>query len=132
MGGALIILALVAATVLWCDLRSTLVWLALLVTGVVTVVLWAVARPFRRLVSMVSLTREQFGGIVPGAGSGPMSKVWQRMRGGACCAWRGACCGRTPAMASRTHCGAEPNARSPNRGRPCGKEPRMTSMQGNG
>ncbi len=28
-------------------------WLALLVTGVVTVVLWAVARPFRRLVSMV-------------------------------------------------------------------------------
>jgi phospho-N-acetylmuramoyl-pentapeptide-transferase len=32
MGGALIIMALVAATVLWCDLRSTLVWLALLVT----------------------------------------------------------------------------------------------------
>jgi phospho-N-acetylmuramoyl-pentapeptide-transferase len=32
MGGALIILALVAGTVLWCDLRSTLVWLALLVT----------------------------------------------------------------------------------------------------
>ncbi len=57
-------------------------WLALLVTGVVTVVLWAVARPFRRLVSMVSLTREQFGGIVPGAGSGPMSRVWLRMRGG--------------------------------------------------
>jgi hypothetical protein len=57
-------------------------WLALLVTGVVTVVLWAVARPFRRLVSMVSLTREQFGGIVPGAGTGPMSKMWQRMRGG--------------------------------------------------
>ena len=46
-------------------------WLALLVTGVVTVVLWAVARPFRRLVSMVSLTREQFGGIVPGAGTRP-------------------------------------------------------------
>ena len=57
-------------------------WLALLVTGVVTVVLWAVARPFRRLVSMVSLTHEQFGGIVPGAGTGPMSRVWQRMRGG--------------------------------------------------
>jgi hypothetical protein len=56
-------------------------WLALLVTGVVTVVLWAVARPFRRLVSMVSLTNEQFGGIVPGAGSGPMSRVWRRMRG---------------------------------------------------
>jgi hypothetical protein len=56
-------------------------WLSLLVTGVVTVVLWAVARPFRRLVSMVSLTREQFGGIVPGAGSGPMSRVWQRLRG---------------------------------------------------
>ena len=56
-------------------------WLALLVTGVVTVVLWAVARPFRRLVSMVSLTREQFGGIVPGAGTGPMSRVWQRLRG---------------------------------------------------
>lgn len=56
-------------------------WLALLVTGVVTVVLWAVARPFRRLVSMVSLTREQFGGIVPGAGAGPMSRVWQRLRG---------------------------------------------------
>ena len=32
MGGALIIMALVAGTVLWCDLRSTLVWLALLVT----------------------------------------------------------------------------------------------------
>ncbi|MCY7343287.1 MAG: hypothetical protein LH603_16015 [Pseudonocardia sp.] len=57
-------------------------WLALLVTGVVTVVLWAVARPFRRLVSMVSLTRDQFGGIVPGAGTGPMSRVWLRMRGG--------------------------------------------------
>jgi hypothetical protein len=56
-------------------------WLALLVTGVVTVVLWAVARPFRRLVSMVSLTQEQFGGIVPGAGTGPMSRVWQRVRG---------------------------------------------------
>lgn len=56
-------------------------WLALLVTGVVTVVLWAVARPFRRLVSMVSLTREQFGGIVPAAGNGPMSRVWQRVRG---------------------------------------------------
>ncbi|MHA6797128.1 hypothetical protein ACVGVM_26980 [Pseudonocardia bannensis] len=57
-------------------------WLALLVTGVVTVVMWAVARPFRRLVSMVSMTREQFGGIVPGAGTGPMSRVWQRVRGG--------------------------------------------------
>ena len=57
-------------------------WLALLVTGVVTVVLWAVARPFRRLVSMVSLTRDQFGSVVPGAGTGPMSRVWQRMRGG--------------------------------------------------
>ena len=56
-------------------------WLALLITGVVTVVLWAVARPFRRLASMVSLTREQFGGIVPGAGTGPMSRMWQRMRG---------------------------------------------------
>jgi hypothetical protein len=56
-------------------------WLALLVTGVVTVILWAVARPFRRLVSMVSLTQEQFGGIVPGAGSGPLSRVWQRVRG---------------------------------------------------
>ncbi len=56
-------------------------WLALLVTGVVTVVLWAVARPFRRLVSMVSLTREQFGGIVPGVGEGPMSRAWQRVRG---------------------------------------------------
>jgi hypothetical protein len=56
-------------------------WLALLVTGVVTLVMWAIARPFRRLVSMVSLTREQFGGIVPGAGDGPMSKVWNRMRG---------------------------------------------------
>src|SRR5216110_14185 len=32
MGGALIIMALSAGTVLWCDLRSTLVWLALLVT----------------------------------------------------------------------------------------------------
>src|ERR1044071_9492024 len=27
MGGALIIMALAVATVLWCDLRSTLVWL---------------------------------------------------------------------------------------------------------
>ena len=32
MGGALIILALRSATLLWCDLTSTLVWLALLVT----------------------------------------------------------------------------------------------------
>jgi hypothetical protein len=56
-------------------------WLALLVTGVVTVVLWAVARPFRRLVSMVSLTREQFGGIVPGIAGGPMARAWTRLRG---------------------------------------------------
>lgn len=56
-------------------------WLAMLVTGVVTVVLWAVARPFRRLVSMVSLTRDQFTGVVPQVGTGPMSKVWQRLRG---------------------------------------------------
>lgn len=58
-------------------------WLALLVTGVVTVVLWTAARPFRRLVSMVSLTNEQFGGVVPRAGSGPMSRVWRRLRGAA-------------------------------------------------
>jgi phospho-N-acetylmuramoyl-pentapeptide-transferase len=32
MGGALIIMALAAGTILWCDLRSTLVWLALMVT----------------------------------------------------------------------------------------------------
>jgi hypothetical protein len=56
-------------------------WLALLITGVVTVVLWAVARPFRRLVSMVSLTREQFGGVVPGAGTASTSRMWARMRG---------------------------------------------------
>jgi len=56
-------------------------WLALLITGVTTVVLWAVARPFRRLVSMVALTREQFGGVVPGAGTGPMSRMWGRLRG---------------------------------------------------
>jgi hypothetical protein len=30
---------------------------------------------------MVSLTREQFGGVVPGAGTGPMSRMWRRMRG---------------------------------------------------
>ncbi|GAA5169731.1 hypothetical protein GCM10023321_65800 [Pseudonocardia eucalypti] len=56
-------------------------WLSLLVTGVTTVVLWAVARPLRRLVSMVSLTREQFGGVVPGAGDGPVSRMWNRLRG---------------------------------------------------
>lgn len=56
-------------------------WLALLITGVTTVILWAVARPFRRLVAMVSLTREQFGGVVPGVGSGPVSRMWGRLRG---------------------------------------------------
>jgi hypothetical protein len=56
-------------------------WLALLITGVTTVVLWAVARPFRRLVSMVSLTREQFTGMVPAAGNGPMTRMWQRVSG---------------------------------------------------
>jgi hypothetical protein len=56
-------------------------WLAMLVTGVTTVVLWAVARPFRRLVSMVALTREQFGGMVPGVSSGPVSRMWGRLRG---------------------------------------------------
>ncbi|PVZ11138.1 hypothetical protein C8D89_104353 [Actinomycetospora cinnamomea] len=45
-------------------------WLALLVTGVVTIVLWAVARPFRRLSAMVSLTRDQMGGFLPPAGGG--------------------------------------------------------------
>jgi len=57
-------------------------WLALLVTGVVTVVMWTAARPFRRLVSMVSLTREQFGGVVPGVGGGPLSRTWLRLRHG--------------------------------------------------
>jgi hypothetical protein len=57
-------------------------WLALLVTGVTTVVLWAVARPFRRLAAMVSVTSEQFGGVVPGVGSGPVSRMWRRLRGG--------------------------------------------------
>jgi hypothetical protein len=56
-------------------------WLAILVTGVVTVVMWAVARPFRRLVSMVSLTRQQLGGVVPGAGTGPLGRLWRRTRG---------------------------------------------------
>jgi phospho-N-acetylmuramoyl-pentapeptide-transferase len=32
MGGALILMALVSATLLWCDLHSTLVWLTLMVT----------------------------------------------------------------------------------------------------
>ncbi|HSK57666.1 MAG TPA: hypothetical protein VK935_01310, partial [Actinomycetospora sp.] len=45
-------------------------WLALLVTGVVTIVLWAVARPFRRLSAMVSLTRDQMSGFLPPAGGG--------------------------------------------------------------
>ncbi len=57
-------------------------WLALLVTGVVTVILWAVARPFRRLTSMVSLTREQVGGIVPAAGGGALGRAFGRLRGG--------------------------------------------------
>jgi len=57
-------------------------WLALLVTGVTTVILWAVARPFRRLAAMVTLTGEQFSGVVPGVGSGPMSRMWRRLRGG--------------------------------------------------
>ena len=56
-------------------------WLALLVTGVVTVILWAVARPFRRLTSMVSLTREQVGGIVPAAGTGALGRAVGRLRG---------------------------------------------------
>ena len=56
-------------------------WLGLLITGVTTVILWAVARPFRRLAAMVSLTGEQFSGVVPGVGTGPMSRMWQRMRG---------------------------------------------------
>jgi hypothetical protein len=56
-------------------------WLALLVTGVVTVILWAVSRPFRRLSSMVSLTREQVGGIVPAAGTGALGRAVGRLRG---------------------------------------------------
>ena len=50
-------------------------WLALLVTGVVTVVLWAVSRPFRRLASMVSLTREQVGGLLPATGAGLLARL---------------------------------------------------------
>ena len=97
-------------------------WLALLVTGVVTVVLWAVARPFRRLVSMVSLTREQFGGIVPGAGSGP------DVAGLAAAARRR---GRRPAGpvvggAAAAPAGADGTRRRPPRGRrrACGSRPR--------
>ena len=56
-------------------------WLALLVTGVVTVILWAVSRPFRRLTAMVSLTREQVGGIVPAAGTGALGRAVGRLRG---------------------------------------------------
>ena len=57
-------------------------WLAMLVTGGGDG--GAVGRRRGRsggCVSMVSLTNEQFGGIVPGVGSGPMSRVWQRIRG---------------------------------------------------
>lgn len=50
-------------------------WLALLVTGVVTVVMWALARPFRRLAAMVSLTRDQMSGFLPPAGSGALSRL---------------------------------------------------------
>ncbi len=57
-------------------------WLALLVTGVVTVILWAVARPFRRLVSIVTLTRDQVSGFLPQPGGGPMSGVMARLRAG--------------------------------------------------
>lgn len=53
-------------------------WLALLVTGVVTVVLWAVARPFRRLAAMVSLTRDQMSGVLPPAGGGVLSRFLPR------------------------------------------------------
>ncbi|MEJ2869730.1 hypothetical protein WCD74_18325 [Actinomycetospora sp. OC33-EN08] len=53
-------------------------WLALLVTGVVTVILWAVSRPFRRLTSMVSLTREQVGGMLPASGSGALGRFLGR------------------------------------------------------
>jgi hypothetical protein len=56
-------------------------WLALLVTGVATVVLWAVARPFRRLAAMVAVTSDQFGGVVPGISGGPVSRMWRRVRG---------------------------------------------------
>ncbi|HEY2225217.1 hypothetical protein [Actinomycetospora sp.] len=56
-------------------------WLALLVTGVVTVILWAVSRPFRRLTSMVSLTREQVGGFFPASGTGALGRAVGRMRG---------------------------------------------------
>ena len=50
-------------------------WLALLVTGVVTVVMWALARPFRRLAAMVSLTRDQMSGFLPPAGTGALSRL---------------------------------------------------------
>lgn len=56
-------------------------WLALLVTGVVTVILWAVSRPFRRLTSMVSLTREQVGGFFPASGTGALGRALGRVRG---------------------------------------------------
>lgn len=57
------------------------IWLALLVTGVVTVLMWAVARPFRRLASMVSLTRDQMSGVLPEAGSGVVGRALSRFRG---------------------------------------------------
>ena len=53
-------------------------WLALLVTGVVTIVLWALARPFRRLAAMVSLTRDQMSGVLPPAGGGMFSRFLPR------------------------------------------------------
>ncbi|WP_433800693.1 hypothetical protein [Actinomycetospora sp. CA-084318] len=56
-------------------------WLALLVTGVVTVILWAVSRPFRRLTSMVSLTREQVGGFLPATGNGAIGRALGRLGG---------------------------------------------------
>ncbi|MHC1557972.1 hypothetical protein ACR9E3_03400 [Actinomycetospora sp. C-140] len=53
-------------------------WLGLLVTGVVTIVLWALARPFRRLSAMVTLTRDQMSGFLPPAGSGALSRFLPR------------------------------------------------------
>ena len=56
-------------------------WLALLVSGVVSVVLWAVARPFRRLSAMVTLTRDQVGGLLPGTSEGLLGRALARLRG---------------------------------------------------
>jgi hypothetical protein len=71
--------ALVIVTLLRPESGVPLV-LALIVSAVVTTVLWSVAQPFRRMRTMIEMTRAQVPGGGRTDGEGAVARAWARLR----------------------------------------------------